>query len=132
MPLSLREPRLLRQAMLVDGQWIQADSGETEIGNPSSGQLVARVPNGGTSVSFCFQNGIFGLHDATFCLVVSLFRSPARQMPRPCVSARLHLSAAVHDALAERLSTSELFIDRYLIAVPEDVAGRGNEMCIHE
>jgi succinate-semialdehyde dehydrogenase/glutarate-semialdehyde dehydrogenase len=47
MPLSLKEPRLLRQAMLVDGHWIQADSGETlEIRNPSSGQLVARVPNG--------------------------------------------------------------------------------------
>ena len=49
-PLALREPGLLRQAMLVDGQWISADSGETlEIRNPSTGQLVARVPNGGAS-----------------------------------------------------------------------------------
>lgn len=46
--LPLKDPDLLRQAMLIDGQWVQADSGQTfEVRNPATGQLVARVPNGG-------------------------------------------------------------------------------------
>ncbi|WP_206606765.1 NAD-dependent succinate-semialdehyde dehydrogenase [Pseudomonas jessenii] len=44
----LNDPSLLRQAMLIDGQWVQADSGQTiEVRNPATGELVARVPNGG-------------------------------------------------------------------------------------
>ena len=46
--LPLKDPDLLRQAMLIDGEWVQADSGLTiDVLNPSSGELVARVPNGG-------------------------------------------------------------------------------------
>ncbi|XEI54094.1 NAD-dependent succinate-semialdehyde dehydrogenase [Pseudomonas nitroreducens] len=34
--------------MLIDGQWVQADNGQTiEVRNPATGELVARVPNGG-------------------------------------------------------------------------------------
>lgn len=48
--LPLKDPSLLRQAMLIDGAWIQADSGETiEIHNPATGALIARVPNGGAA-----------------------------------------------------------------------------------
>lgn len=48
--LPLKDTGLLRQAMLVDGAWIQADSGETiEIRNPATGALIARVPNGGAA-----------------------------------------------------------------------------------
>lgn len=48
--LLLKDPSLLRQAMLIDGAWIQADSGETiEIRNPATGVLIARVPNGGAA-----------------------------------------------------------------------------------
>lgn len=48
--LPLKDPSLLRQAMLIDGAWIQADSGETiEIRNPATGALIARVPNGGAA-----------------------------------------------------------------------------------
>jgi len=48
--LPLKDPGLLRQAMLVDGAWIQADRGETiEIRNPATGALIARVPNGGAA-----------------------------------------------------------------------------------
>lgn len=50
MPLPLKDPGLLRQAMLVDGAWVQADSGQTlEVRNPATGELVARVPNGGAA-----------------------------------------------------------------------------------
>jgi succinate-semialdehyde dehydrogenase / glutarate-semialdehyde dehydrogenase len=50
MPLPLKDPALLRQAMLIDGAWVQADSGQTrEILNPATGELVARVPNGGSA-----------------------------------------------------------------------------------
>ncbi|YCI88493.1 NAD-dependent succinate-semialdehyde dehydrogenase [Pseudomonas sp. R3-41] len=46
--LHLNDPSLLRQAMLIDGQWVQADNGQTiEVRNPATGELVARVPNGG-------------------------------------------------------------------------------------
>lgn len=46
--LPLKDPDLLRQAMLIDGEWVQADSGQTlEVRNPATGDLVARVPNGG-------------------------------------------------------------------------------------
>ncbi|AUT66633.1 NAD-dependent succinate-semialdehyde dehydrogenase [Paraburkholderia terrae] len=46
--LPLTDPGLLRQAMLIDGEWVQADSGQTlEVRNPATGELVARVPNGG-------------------------------------------------------------------------------------
>ncbi len=46
--LQLKDPDLLREAMLIDGQWVQADNGQTiEVRNPATGELVARVPNGG-------------------------------------------------------------------------------------
>jgi succinate-semialdehyde dehydrogenase / glutarate-semialdehyde dehydrogenase len=46
--LPLRDPGLLRQAMLIDGEWVQADNGQTlEVRNPATGELVACVPNGG-------------------------------------------------------------------------------------
>lgn len=48
--LPLKDPDLLRQAMLIDGKWVQADSGQTiEVVNPATGELVARVPNGGAA-----------------------------------------------------------------------------------
>ena len=48
--LNLKDPGLLRQAMLIDGEWAQADSGQTiEVRNPATGELVARVPNGGAA-----------------------------------------------------------------------------------
>ncbi|GLU39280.1 glutarate-semialdehyde dehydrogenase DavD [Pseudomonas sp. NBRC 100443] len=46
--LQLKDPDLLREAILIDGQWVQADNGQTiEVRNPATGELVARVPNGG-------------------------------------------------------------------------------------
>lgn len=48
--LHLKDPDLLRQAMLIDGKWVQADNGQTiEVRNPATGELVARVPNGGSA-----------------------------------------------------------------------------------
>ncbi|ATP45654.1 succinate-semialdehyde dehydrogenase / glutarate-semialdehyde dehydrogenase [Pseudomonas sp. URIL14HWK12:I8] len=46
--LQLKDPDLLRQAMLIDGQWVPADNGQSiEVRNPATGELVAHVPNGG-------------------------------------------------------------------------------------
>ncbi len=46
--LPLQDRDLLRQAMLIDGAWVQADNGQTlDVRNPATGELVARVPNGG-------------------------------------------------------------------------------------
>lgn len=48
--LPLKDSGLLRQAMLIDGEWVQADSGQTlEVRDPATGQLVGRVPNGGAA-----------------------------------------------------------------------------------
>lgn len=48
MTLKLADPDLFRQAMLIDGEWVEADSGATlEIRNPATGELVGRVPRGG-------------------------------------------------------------------------------------
>ena len=48
--LPLNDPGLLRQAMLIDGEWVQADSGETiDVTNPATGEVIARVPNGGAA-----------------------------------------------------------------------------------
>ena len=48
--LPLKDKDLLRQAMLIDGAWVQADSGQSlEVRNPATGALIARVPNGGAS-----------------------------------------------------------------------------------
>jgi succinate-semialdehyde dehydrogenase/glutarate-semialdehyde dehydrogenase len=44
-PLKLTDASLLRQANLIDGQWVQADSGRTvEVRNPANGELVGEVP----------------------------------------------------------------------------------------
>ncbi|HTP38955.1 MAG TPA: NAD-dependent succinate-semialdehyde dehydrogenase [Steroidobacteraceae bacterium] len=49
---QLKDRDLLRQAMLIDGQWVQADSGQTlDVTNPATGERVARVPNGGAAES---------------------------------------------------------------------------------
>lgn len=49
-PLALKDKSLFRQAILIDGEWLQADSGQTlEIRNPATGALVARVPNAGAA-----------------------------------------------------------------------------------
>lgn len=48
MSLNLADSDLFRQAMLIDGEWVQANSGETiEVRNPATGELVGRVPKGG-------------------------------------------------------------------------------------
>ena len=44
-PLRLADPDLLRQANLIDGQWVQAETGRTvEVRNPANGQLLGEVP----------------------------------------------------------------------------------------
>ena len=41
---------LVREANLVAGAWVPADSGKTiDVTNPADGSLVARVPNSGTA-----------------------------------------------------------------------------------
>ena len=45
---KLKDPDLFREAILIDGAWVQADSGETmEVRNPATGELVGRVPRAG-------------------------------------------------------------------------------------
>ena len=48
--LGLSEPRLFRQQAYVNGEWIDADSGETiRVNNPATGAHLADVPKLGTA-----------------------------------------------------------------------------------
>lgn len=48
--LPLKDRDLLRHAMLIDGEWVQAGSGDTiDVRNPATGELIARVPKGGAT-----------------------------------------------------------------------------------
>src|SRR5690606_29123247 len=43
--LPLKDPQLLTTRCLVNGQWVDARSGNTiDVTNPATGELVARVP----------------------------------------------------------------------------------------
>ena len=47
-PLKLADPELLRQANLIDGKWVQADSGRmVTVRNPANGEIVGEVPSMG-------------------------------------------------------------------------------------
>src|SRR5881296_3071270 len=42
---QLKDPRLFREACYVDGQWVQASSGQTEsVDNPATGKIIGTVP----------------------------------------------------------------------------------------
>src|SRR5213080_476209 len=42
---QLKEPRLFREACYIDGQWIQASSGQTlKVDNPATGDVIGTVP----------------------------------------------------------------------------------------
>lgn len=47
--LNLKDPSLLRQQCYIDGQWLDADSGEKiAVNNPATGEIIAHVPKMGT------------------------------------------------------------------------------------
>jgi succinate-semialdehyde dehydrogenase/glutarate-semialdehyde dehydrogenase len=49
-PLKLKDSSLFREANLIDGAWVQADSGRTiEVRNPANGELVGSVPAAGVA-----------------------------------------------------------------------------------
>ena len=46
--LNLKDPTLLRQQCYINGQWLDADSGETiAVTNPATGEVIAHVPKMG-------------------------------------------------------------------------------------
>jgi succinate-semialdehyde dehydrogenase / glutarate-semialdehyde dehydrogenase len=45
----LRERGLLREACLIDGQWITGDAGRVAVHDPASGEAIASVPDVGAS-----------------------------------------------------------------------------------
>lgn len=46
--MNLQDPSLLKTRCCIDGQWVDADSGETaEVRNPATGALIATVPQAG-------------------------------------------------------------------------------------
>jgi succinate-semialdehyde dehydrogenase/glutarate-semialdehyde dehydrogenase len=50
MPITLKDPTLLRQQCYVDGAWIDADAGGTvAVTNPATGETIGTVPNLGAA-----------------------------------------------------------------------------------
>ncbi|WP_202757669.1 NAD-dependent succinate-semialdehyde dehydrogenase [Delftia acidovorans] len=48
MPLALRDPSLLKNLCLIDGQWLAADDGSRiDVHNPATGESVGHVPRMG-------------------------------------------------------------------------------------
>src|SRR6202049_869942 len=48
--LQLSDPSLLRQAHLINGKWVQSDSGATvKVRNPATGEPIGEVPAMGTA-----------------------------------------------------------------------------------
>ena len=48
MPLALRDPSLLKNLCLIDGQWLAADAGSRiDVPNPATGEAVGHVPRMG-------------------------------------------------------------------------------------
>lgn len=48
MPLALRDPSLLKNLCLIDGQWLAADDGShIDVHNPATGESVGHVPRMG-------------------------------------------------------------------------------------
>src|SRR5437660_2712703 len=42
---QLKDPRLFREACYIDGQWVQAASGQTlKVDNPATGEIIGTVP----------------------------------------------------------------------------------------
>jgi succinate-semialdehyde dehydrogenase/glutarate-semialdehyde dehydrogenase len=49
-PVKLADPGLLRQANLIAGEWVQADSGRSvPVRNPANGELIGEVPAAGAA-----------------------------------------------------------------------------------
>ncbi len=50
MKMNIKNQSLFRQQCYIDGQWVDADSGETlEVNNPSSGSVIGTVPKMGAT-----------------------------------------------------------------------------------
>ena len=50
MKMNIKDQLLFRQQCYIDGQWVDADSGETlEVNNPSNGSVIGTVPKMGAS-----------------------------------------------------------------------------------
>ena len=48
--INLKDPTLLRQQSYINGEWCNAESGQTEVvTNPATGEIIATVPNMGAS-----------------------------------------------------------------------------------
>lgn len=48
--LNLKDPSLLRQQCYINGQWVDADSGETiDVTNPATGDTIGTIPKAGAA-----------------------------------------------------------------------------------
>ena len=48
--MKLKDPSLLQTRCLIDGQWLDADSGKTiAVTNPATGETITHVPDMGAA-----------------------------------------------------------------------------------
>ncbi len=97
--LKLDDADLLREANLIGGEWVGAESGEQiEVRNPASGKVIARVPKCGRAET---KRAITAAEEA--------MRSWARELPatRAQVLSRLFALMGEHREDLARLMTAE-------------------------
>ena len=80
-PLKLKDPDLLRQANLIGGQWVQADSGRTlSVRNPANGELVGEVPACGAAETRRAIEAAFTAQKAWRALTAKERQKPLRRL----------------------------------------------------
>ncbi len=80
-PLKLADPELLRQANLIGGAWVQADSGRTiAVRNPATGVLVGEVPSMGEAETRRAIAAAYGAQKAWRKLTAKERQKPLRRL----------------------------------------------------
>jgi succinate-semialdehyde dehydrogenase/glutarate-semialdehyde dehydrogenase len=80
-PLKLNDPDLLRQANLIGGAWVQADSGKTApVRNPANGELVGEVPSMGAAETRRAIEAAFSAQKAWRKLTAKERQKPLRRL----------------------------------------------------
>ena len=80
-PLSLKDPDLFRQQNLINGHWVDADSGQTvTVRNPANGEVVGTVPAMGAAETRRAIDAAFHAQKAWRKLTAKARQKPLRKL----------------------------------------------------
>src|SRR5437667_9863998 len=97
---QLKDPRLFREACYVNGQWVQAASGQSlNVDNPATGEIIGTVPKLSAAET---RQAIEAAHRAFPARIKKPPKERAAILRRP-----LDLMMANQDALARRTTPDQ-------------------------